>query len=94
MDPTGKGRPLGLEGRSTLTLLGLLAPAAARRLVSRIPMSVRQGLVTLGGLVALATPVLLWISWSITVFYWVLGVGVGGVVLVVAVVWFSPEERW
>lgn len=45
------------------------------------------------GVIALLTPLMLWVSWSTTVFYVTLSVGVGACLIIVALTKFFPEKR-
>lgn len=45
------------------------------------------------GFIAILTPLTLWLSWSTTVYYLALSVGVGACLLVVALTKLFPERR-
>ncbi len=53
----------------------------------------REALITIGGLIALISPVVLWTAWSTTVFLGVLATGCGAILVVYAlIVWFPDED--
>ena len=52
----------------------------------------REALITLCGLIALITPVVLWTAWSTTAFYAVLAAGCGAVLLACLLIALSPDE--
>ncbi len=45
------------------------------------------------GFIAILTPLTLWLSWSTTVYYLALSVGVGACLIVVALTKLFPERR-
>ena len=45
------------------------------------------------GFIAILTPLTLWLSWSTTVYYLALSVGVGSCLIVVALTKLFPERR-
>ena len=52
----------------------------------------REAVITICGLVALISPVVLWTAWSTTVFYAVLAAGCGAVLVIYLLIAFSPDE--
>ena len=52
----------------------------------------REALITICGLVALISPVVLWTAWSTTVFYAVLAAGCGAVLVIYLLITYSPDE--
>jgi hypothetical protein len=53
----------------------------------------REAVITLCGLIALISPVVLWTAWSTTVFSAVLAVGCGAILVVYLLIAFSPDEE-
>jgi hypothetical protein len=53
----------------------------------------RDVLMTIGGLVALLTPLLLWIAWSQWLFWLVIATGCAAMVIIYFVIWISPDGR-
>ena len=52
----------------------------------------REAVITICGLIALVSPVVLWTAWSTTVFYAVLAAGCGAVLIIYLLIAFSPDE--
>jgi hypothetical protein len=52
----------------------------------------REAVITICGLIALISPVVLWTAWSTTVFYAVLAAGCGAVLIIYLLITFSPDE--
>ena len=52
----------------------------------------REAAITLCGLIALISPVVLWTAWSTTVFYVVLALGCGSILIVYLLIAGSPDE--
>jgi hypothetical protein len=52
----------------------------------------RDAAIIVLGLIALLTPLLLWLAWSKTMFWLVLAVGCGAVIAIFLVVRFSRDE--
>ena len=61
-----KSRQEGEQG--TPTLLRLLCLAVMYRLVARIPLRIRQSIITICGLIELMWPLALWIAYSKAIF--------------------------
>jgi hypothetical protein len=54
---------------------------------------VRGVLITVCGLIALVTPLLLWLAWSKEMFWLVIALGCAALLIICALVWSSPDER-
>jgi hypothetical protein len=52
----------------------------------------REALITICGLIALITPVVLWTAWSTDVFYAVLAAGCGAILAIYLLIAVSPDE--
>ena len=52
----------------------------------------REALITICGLIALISPVVLWTAWSTTVYYAVLAVGCGAILIIYLLIAWSPDE--
>ena len=80
------------EHESLPALLRLLGEALFHRLQRRTsPRLVRFG-VSVCGLYALATPLLLWISWNLAVLVTVLGLFLFSIAAILVLVWLSPDD--
>jgi hypothetical protein len=55
---------------------------------------VRGALITVCGLFALFTPLLLWLAWSKQTFWLVLALGCIALLIIYALIWSSPDERF
>jgi hypothetical protein len=55
---------------------------------------VRGALITVCGLIALGTPLLLWLAWSKAMFWLVLALGCAALLIIYALIWSSPDERF
>ena len=78
---------------STPKLVAMLAHAILRLGFNRIPLSTRQSMVSLFGMIALMTPLALWVSWSRTMLLVFTGIGVLAVAALLVIVWLSPEDE-
>lgn len=54
----------------------------------------RNGAITVCGLVALTSPLLLWMAWSTTTFWLVLAAGCGAIVVIYLLVWSSRDQAF
>jgi hypothetical protein len=52
----------------------------------------REAVITICGLIALISPVVLWTAWSTTVFYAVLAAGCGAVLVIYLLIAFPADE--
>jgi hypothetical protein len=52
----------------------------------------RSILITVAGLVALFTPLLLWMAWSQWMFWLVIASGCAALLLIYVLIWSSPDE--
>ena len=52
----------------------------------------REATITICGLVALVSPVVLWTAWSTPVFYAVLAVGCGAIILIYLLISYADED--
>jgi len=52
----------------------------------------REAVITVCGLIALISPVVLWTAWSKDVFYAVLAVGCGAILVIYVLIASAPEE--
>jgi hypothetical protein len=55
---------------------------------------VRGALITVCGLFALVTPLLLWLAWSKTMFWLIMAIGCAALLIIYALIWSSPDERF
>jgi hypothetical protein len=53
---------------------------------------VRGALITVCGLVALLTPLLLWVAWSPQTFWLVTASGCAALLIIYVIIWTSPDE--
>jgi hypothetical protein len=53
----------------------------------------REAVITVCGLIALISPVALWVTWSTTSFYVVLTVACSAILIVYLVIMCSPEDE-
>lgn len=82
------------NNESTLLLLSQLPGALTRHSIAKLPLRIRQGCVSLCGIIALVSPLLLWISWSKVVFYIVVSTAVISVLIVYIIVRFGPDDTY
>jgi hypothetical protein len=59
-----------------------------------LPSWLRNGAITVCGLIALFSPLLLWMAWSITMFWAVLAGGCGALLAIYFLIWSSPDETF
>ena len=59
-----------------------------------LPSRLRKGAITVCGLVALISPLLLWMAWSTTMFWAILAAGCGAILVIYLLVWSSPDETF
>lgn len=78
---------------STPRLLAMLAHALLRLGFNRIPLATRQSMISFFGMVALLTPLILWVSWTKTMLLVFSAIGVLSVVALLIIVWLSPEDE-
>ena len=52
----------------------------------------REAVITVCGLIALISPVVLWTAWSTTIFYAVLAVGCGSILTIYLLIVWSPDD--
>jgi hypothetical protein len=55
---------------------------------------VRGVLITLCGLFALFTPLLLWLAWSQWTFWLTIAGGCAALLIIYVIIWTSPDEHW
>jgi hypothetical protein len=53
----------------------------------------REALITICGLIALISPVVLWTAWSTTIFYAVLAVGCGAILIIYLLISLGPDRE-
>ncbi len=78
---------------STPKLMAMLAHALLYLGFNRIPLGMRQTLVSVFGMIALITPLILWVSWSEFMLLFFTGVGIFCVAALLIIVWLSPEDE-
>ena len=76
------------------TLLLQLVQASLRTLFNHVPVRIIDRVITCCALVALVTPLLLWVSWSKTGFLIILGTAAACVGLIWLLVWLYPEDPY
>jgi hypothetical protein len=54
---------------------------------------VREALITVCGLIALISPVVLWTAWSTTVFYAVIAVGCSSILIIYLLIRLGPDRE-
>lgn len=80
-------------------LVALLVPISeliielARLQLGKISRALRQRCISICGVIALISPLMLWMSWSPTVFWTVLTVWITALAIIFALIWSSPDER-
>ncbi len=79
---------------STPALLVLLLKALARRWGQRLPPRVLHRCMSACGLVALLTPLGLWVAWSKLTLGVVLLAGFSALVVFLALLWMLPGDKW
>jgi hypothetical protein len=79
---------------SALTLIMMLLSGLIRLGIVIIPGRVRHSCISICGLVVLATPLMLWISWSKMIFYVVLSCGGCAILIIWLLVRFAPEDHF
>lgn len=84
--------PIGGEPLESGRDLSYLAEEAAFGITKETSV-LRNFAITVCGLIALFSPLFLWMAWDRAVFWVVLAVGCGAVVAVFLLVRMSPEER-
>ena len=52
----------------------------------------REAAITICGLIALISPVVLWTAWSTTLFYAVLALGCGSILIIYLLIRLGPED--
>jgi peptidoglycan/LPS O-acetylase OafA/YrhL len=58
-----------------------------------LPRWLHEGLITICGLVALISPVVLWTAWSTTMFRAVLVVGLAAILMIYLLVELTPDDN-
>jgi hypothetical protein len=77
---------------SAMTLIMMMLAGLIRLGVVTIPEKTRHSCISICGLVVLATPLMLWISWSKMIFYIVLSSGGCAILIIWLLVRFAPED--
>ena len=88
-----KTPPKSPVNESTPKLVAMLAHAILGLGFNRIPLSTRRSMVSIFGMIALLTPLALWVSWSQTMLLVITGIGVLSVGILLVIVWLSPEDE-
>ena len=83
----------GSGSESTPQLLGMLAHALMSVGFNKLPLAIRQRLISILGLTALFTPLGLWISWNTAMLVGFTILGISCVVVLLLIVWLSPEDE-
>ena len=81
-----------LPGESWPRLLGQLAHAVLRKGFDQVPISVINRLIAACSLFALVSPLLLWVSWSQTGFFIIVGSFLLAVGIIGLLIWLYPED--
>jgi hypothetical protein len=55
-------------------------------------MPMRSALITVCGLIALFTPLLLWTAWSQWMFWLIIATGCAALLIIYFLIWSSPDE--
>ncbi len=87
-------KPSKEDNESTLSLLTQLPVALVRYGITKLPLRIRQGCVSLCGISALLSPLLLWISWSKLVFYLVVSTAIVSVLIAYVIITFGPDDNF
>ena len=86
--------PATVDGHEPLwLLLRWLYEALVARVRSRMSMRVVHAGVTGCGLILMCVPLILWIAWSRPVLYGTLVIGGLAALILLVLVWLSPEDR-
>ena len=75
-------------------LLIQLVQACLKAAFDRVPVGVIDRVITCCALVALVTPLLLWISWSKTGFFIIIGTTAACVGVIWLLIWLYPEDMF
>ena len=67
--------------------------AVLRRGHDRLPVSWIRLVMSVCGMVAMVTPLLLWVSWTKAMFWGVLGAGGGAIAVFMLLVWLAPGKH-
>ena len=73
-------------------LLGQLAHALLRAGFDRLPLPLVNRVIAGCALVALISPLLLWVSWSKTGFFIIIGTAATAVGIIYLLIWLYPED--
>jgi ABC-type uncharacterized transport system permease subunit len=83
--------------RGFATVAGMLVVqgimAALQRVLSKIPRSVRQNIISFCGFICLFTPLALWLSITIWGMRLILAVWLTAMIVLSLMIWSSPDER-
>ena len=75
-------------------LLLQLLQACLHTVFDHVPIAIIDRVITCCALVALVTPLLLWISWSKTGFFIILGTASSCVAIIWLLIWLYPEDPY
>ncbi len=90
--PAGPPAVRPAPGDSLPVLLGQLVHALLTAGFARVPMVVINRVIAVCALLALVAPLLLWVSWSKTGFFIIIGMAVTAVGIIYLLVWLYPED--
>ena len=76
------------------TLLVQLVQAMLRAAFRHVPISVMNRVIAGCALIAMASPLLLWISWSKTGFFIIIGTAMTCVAIIWLLIWLYPEDPY
>jgi hypothetical protein len=90
--PRSERAPLSGPQESRWLLLRQLVHAGLRAGFDRLPIVVVNRIIAGCALAALVAPLLLWISWSKTGFFIIVGGAMTAVAIIYLLVWLYPED--
>ncbi len=93
VSPAKATKPKSPFSESTPRLLAMLGHAILAMGFNRIPLAKRQFMISFFGMVALVTPLILWISWTKVMLLVFSGIGMLSVGALLVIVWLSPEDE-
>ena len=73
-------------------LLWVVVRGLARRHASRVPTKYFNTCISVCGLIVLIAPLALWVAWTKTIFFSILGVSLTALAIIVAIAWLTPDE--
>ena len=91
-EPVVHSQTDSINDESVFKLLCLLPAALLNHLVAKIPRRIRDGCITVCGMIALFSPLLLWIAWNKLLLYLILSAFCIAIVILYVLIRFYPDE--